>query len=81
MENLSAGYSHPFSLLPDEDISDINNIDNNHNNNNNNELRTQLPVQHCGYMQHRVGCQRSKLFCKDMCHFNAHKHEDFTDNW
>lgn len=49
---------------------------NNNNNNNNNELRTQLPVQHCGYMQHRVGCQRNKLFCKDICHFNAHKHED-----
>lgn len=55
-------------------------VSKNNNNNNNNELRTQLPVQHCGYMQHRVGCQRNKLFCKDICHFNAHKHEDFTDN-
>ena len=36
MEKFFAGYSHPSSLLPDDNISDISNIDNSHNNDNNN---------------------------------------------
>ena len=35
MENFFAGYSPTSSLLPDDDIRDINNIGNSHNNNNN----------------------------------------------
>ena len=44
MENYSAGYSHPSSLLPDDDISDINNTDNNPNNNNNNNEEAEKGV-------------------------------------
>ena len=36
MEKFFAGYSHPSSLFPDDNISGISNIDNSHNNDNNN---------------------------------------------